>query len=209
MPDRGTEGEREAALGAFLESARGLIHQMRATEAPAPVLAEARRALDHATEILRPFAHPGPFAQSTLDGQAGPRAETADLASLMPYSPIIGACNPIAPPVKLTFRDGAIHGRVEFPATWAGPSDCAHGGMIAATFDELLAGVNVANQLGAMTGTLTVRYRHPTPLRREISMEAHSTGTEGRKVFAHGEMRDGDRVTAEAEGVFIRRIPDS
>jgi acyl-coenzyme A thioesterase PaaI-like protein len=75
--------------------------------------------------------------------------------------------------------------------------------MVAASFDELLAGVNVANELGAMTGTLTIRYRRPTPLFEEVQMEGHCTGSEGRKVFAHGEMLAGGQVTAEAEGVFV------
>ena len=66
-----------------------------------------------------------------------------------------------------------------------------------------LAGVNVANELGAMTGTLTIRYRRPTPIFEEVRMEAQCTGSEGRRVFAHGEMLACDQVTAEAEGVFV------
>ncbi len=199
--------KHDAALGALLESARRVIHQVRATHAPADRLLEARRALERATEILEPFAPPGPFAQSSLEGQQWSEIDPTDLARLMPYSPVIGPLNPIAPPVELTLRDRAIHGHVAFPATHAGPSGSVHGGMIAATLDELLAGVNVANRLGAMTGTLTIRYLHATPLLRALQMEAHTTGTEGRKVYAKGEIRDGDRVTAEAEGVFIRQPP--
>lgn len=206
---RTAQAEREAALSALVETARAVLHQVRATAAPAEPLQEARRALERAVAVLRPFAHPGPFGQSSLEGRSPADRDPRDLGGLMPYSPVIGVLNPIAPPIELAFRDGAIHARARFPATWAGPSDCVHGGMIAAAFDELLAGVNVANELGAMTGTLVVRYLQPTPLRREVRMEAHSTGTEGRKVYARGELRAGDRLTAEAEGVFIRRLAET
>ena len=67
----------------------------------------------------------------------------------------------------------------------------------------LLGTVNVVNQLGAMTGTLTIRYHRPTPLYREIRLEGRTTGTEGRKVFAAGSMWDGEVLLAEAEGIFI------
>jgi acyl-CoA thioesterase FadM len=62
----------------------------------------------------------------------------------------------------------------------------------------------VINGVGAFTGTLSVRYERPTPLGEAIEMEAWIERTEGRKVFARGEMRHQGAVTARAEGVFIR-----
>ena len=76
--------------------------------------------------------------------------------------------------------------------------------MIAATFDELLGSTNLIHQVGGMTGTLTVRYRAPTPILQEIALEGWLERVDGRKVFTRGQMRHEGRVTAEAEGVFIR-----
>ena len=86
-----------------------------------------------------------------------------------PSSPIIGYANPIAPPVEVWLgenEDGEpeIHGRVTFDYPYEGPPTCVHGGVIAELFDELMGAANVIAEKPAMTGTLTVRYRKPTPL---------------------------------------------
>jgi acyl-CoA thioesterase FadM len=58
-----------------------------------------------------------------------------------------------------------------------------------------------------MTGTLTVRYRVPTPLHVELRMIGEVDRVEGRKVFATGRMYAGDRLTAEADAVFVTIDP--
>jgi acyl-CoA thioesterase FadM len=54
-----------------------------------------------------------------------------------------------------------------------------------------------------MTGTLTVRYRSPTPLHTELRFEAELVRMEGRKIFTRAQVLGGDRVCAEAEGIFV------
>ena len=54
-----------------------------------------------------------------------------------------------------------------------------------------------------MTGTLTIRYRKPTPLRTHLRIEARCLGRDGRKVQTWGGIFNGDVMTAEAEGTFI------
>jgi acyl-coenzyme A thioesterase PaaI-like protein len=125
-----------------------------------------------------------------------------------PTSPMIGFANPIAPPVEVWAVLGAdgqreLRGRVTFDYPYEGPPTCVHGGVIAELFDELLGLSNIMAGLGAMTGTLTIRYRRPTPLLAPIELAARHTGTERRKVFAWGGMYHEGELTAEAEGVFI------
>jgi acyl-CoA thioesterase FadM len=67
----------------------------------------------------------------------------------------------------------------------------------------LLGLANVASGNPGMTGTLTVKYRKPTPLNTELRFEAFTHRTDGRKVIAHGTCHAGDELTAEAEGVFV------
>jgi acyl-CoA thioesterase FadM len=50
---------------------------------------------------------------------------------------------------------------------------------------------------------LTIRYRAPTPLGTELSIEANVVRTDGKKAFVEGRIRAGDVVTAEAEAVFV------
>ena len=54
-----------------------------------------------------------------------------------------------------------------------------------------------------MTGTLTIRYRNPTPLYRELTLEGRVVRVEGRKIMTEGRMVAGDTLTAEAEATFI------
>lgn len=54
-----------------------------------------------------------------------------------------------------------------------------------------------------MTGTLTVRYRRPTPLGRPLTFAAYLDRVEGRKIFVRGTLHDADVLCAEAEGIFI------
>ncbi len=108
-----------------------------------------------------------------------------------PTSPMIGFANPIAPPVEVWAVHGAdgqreLRGRVTFDYPYEGPPTCVHGGVIAELFDELLGLSNILAGLGAMTGTLTIRYRRPTPLLAPIELAARITGSERRKVFAWG-----------------------
>jgi acyl-coenzyme A thioesterase PaaI-like protein len=127
-------------------------------------------------------------------------------------SPVIGFANPVAPPVEVWAVQGhegwrEVRGRVTFGYAYEGPPTCVHGGVIAALFDELLGMSNILVGSGAMTGTLTIRYRRPTPLLAPLELAARHTGKEGRKVYAWGGIYSQGHLTAEADGVFIEVPP--
>ena len=130
-----------------------------------------------------------------------------------PTSPIAGVLNPIAPPVRLEVVDGVDDGPSEIRATawfdypYEGPPSCVHGGVIAATFDEILGAANMVSGNPGMTGTLTVRYRKPTPLRTDLRLEARFLERDGRKIRTWAGMYHGDVLTAEADGLFIEVMP--
>ncbi len=130
-----------------------------------------------------------------------------------PTSPIIGMENPISPPVRVEVIRGddgrfrEIRGEVNFDFQYEGPPTCVHGGVIAETFDEVLGAATIAAGNPGMTGTLTIRYRKPTPLRTDLRLEARLTGRSGRKIRAWAGLYDGDVLTAEAEGIFIEVRP--
>jgi acyl-coenzyme A thioesterase PaaI-like protein len=189
-------------------AARRLVNEVRVSAAPAEVAAEAQALIDRAADLLAPHGFRGVLAQSSLDGEN----MTGDLSGLpeeiFPWSPAIGPLNPVAPPA--VFRavgdspTARVDGTVTFPPVMVGAPGLAHGGMVALLLDELLGITNVVNGMGAMTGTLTVRYRVPTPAGRQLTLHGELVGTERRKVFAHGEIRLGDVVTAEADGIFVK-----
>ena len=78
-----------------------------------------------------------------------------------------------------------------------------HGGVIAEVFDELLGAASIVAGNPGMTGTLTVRYRKPTPLRTDLRLEARCVERDGRKIIVRGAIYHGEVLTAEAEGIFI------
>ena len=129
-----------------------------------------------------------------------------------PSSPIIGYANPIAPPVEVWLGENAdglpeIHGRVTFGYQYEGPPTCVHGGVIAELFDELMGAANVIADKPAMTGTLTVRYRKPTPLLTPLALVARCQSSEGRKVHTWAAIYHEGAITAEAKGLFIEVRP--
>ena len=188
---------------------------------PGPELARVVDALRRATDlVVRPGAPPGVLADaaehveraverleaSTRPWRASmPARPRVNLAphQFFPFSPMIGRYSPLAPPVRCRVQDGRVVGRAELGAAYEGPPGCVHGGIIAGLFDEVLGVANIAAGVGAMTGTLTVVYRSPTPLYTELRLEARTETTERRTVRAAGTLHAGDRLCAEAEGTFI------
>jgi len=128
------------------------------------------------------------------------------------FGPVIGLANPVAPPVRVAVVEGEdgrpeIRGLANFGFAYEGPPTCVHGGVIAELLDEVLGAANIVAEHAAMTGTLTVRYRSPTPLNTDLRVEARFVRQEGRKIFAWGGVYHGDVLTAEAEGLFIEVRP--
>jgi acyl-coenzyme A thioesterase PaaI-like protein len=92
---------------------------------------------------------------------------------------------------------------VTFGSAYEGPPGSLHGGFVAATFDEVLGFVQSLGGNPGMTGTLTIRYRRPTPLHTELIIEGELVRIRGRKIFTEGRILADGVVTAEAEGLFI------
>ena len=96
-----------------------------------------------------------------------------------------------------------VIGTVAFNAAYEGPPGNVHGGMVAAAWDEVLGMAQSLSGNAGFTGTLTIKYRTPTPLYEELVFKAWVDRVEGRKIFTAGTCHAGDRLTSEAEGIFI------
>lgn len=177
------------------DAVRRLIDHAVVSEVPDDEAAEIAEILEGIDERLR--QHPsGALPKKELP-------DFNDLQAIFRGDPVIGEHNPIAPPVVVE-RDGdLIRGSANLGAPYEGPPGYVHGAIIAAAFDMLLGLANVASGNPGMTGTLTIKYRRPTPLHTDLSFEAHTGERKGRKVLAHGTLHANGQLTAEAEGVFI------
>jgi acyl-coenzyme A thioesterase PaaI-like protein len=164
-------------------------------------MAEAVTALEAVADRLEACAGPGRRPRMEPD----PTGEAQDF---FPTSPVIGYANPIAPPVRVELGEHGLVGTAFFDYQYEGPPTCVHGGVLAMVFDELLGATNIAAGCPGMTGTLTIRYRRPTPLRTPLRLESRCLGREGRKITTWGAIFEDDTLLAEAEGIFIELVPE-
>ena len=178
---------------------RSVISRLVEIEAPEAELAAAADGLERYAERLA--SHPRP---NRYEGWSETSA-SGDVGSFFDHSPMIGLSNPLAPPIELRAdADGrTVHGRAVFGSAYEGPPGCVHGGYIAAAFDELLGFANSLSGTPGMTGTLTIRYRRPTPLHSELRFEGRFARSEGRKIYTTGQLFAADTLCAEADGLFI------
>ena len=137
--------------------------------------------------------------------------ELPDLGDLQGHfgaDPVIGASNPIAPPVRVEVDGRVVRASANLTRPYEGPPGFVHGAVIASVFDLLLGLANVVSGNPAMTGTLTVRYLRPTPLFTDLTFTTETDRAEGRKVFVRGTLHADGAPTAEAEGIFVQMRPE-
>ncbi|MFT5033313.1 MAG: acyl-coenzyme A thioesterase PaaI-like protein [Bermanella sp.] len=123
-------------------------------------------------------------------------------------NPLSGRSNPIAPPLNMWQDNGVARANVTMGWRFEGPPGSVHGGLVAALFDDFLGMAQMMGNQPGMTGTLTVKYRRPTPLETPLEMSAWVDRTDGRKTFVHGQIEAGGAITAECECIFIRPKED-
>ena len=177
---------------------RLVIERLVTSNAPEDELRRAADALERYAEQLQ--SHP----KLRYVHGFGESATAGDVGAFFDQSPMIGLANPLAPPIRLSQTGPkTAQGLVTFGSAYEGPPGSVHGGFVAAAFDEVLGFVQSLGERPGMTGTLTVRYRLPTPLHTELRFEAELVGMEGRKIFTKAHVVGEGRVCAEAEGIFV------
>ncbi len=195
----------------FNQSIRELLEVVRTADLDTvDNLDELQANIEAATRAISPSIVPGMRMQAGLAltdysvGQRDPNVVFDNPNQFFRYSPVIGELNPISPMANFDVVDGQVHGKVTLGATHNGPPGSVHGGMIALVLDELLGCACLVDGRGGFTGTLSIRYQGLVPLDTEVELHGWVDRTEGRKIFAKGEIRLGDEVLTAAEGIFIR-----
>ncbi len=159
--------------------------------------------LAHIAGTLEPLLelakkHQGKRLTASLNLQCGDQ-----LADLLPYSPVTGPLNPLAPEVNYHREGHMLVAQVTFADLYEGPPHSVHGGIVAGVFDQLLAIANMLNGTGGPTASLTVDYKKPTPLMKPLRFEAWQERVDGRKIYMKGRALDGEVVVAESSALFI------
>lgn len=195
--EQGSQLDPDDARVALTAAIREVMRKLADSSASSAAFAEARDLVAQAAGVLA--AEPGGRGYEWAEaGVAGPGE-----GSFLDYSPLVGALNPLAPPLELRLVDGAVEGEATFSRQFEGPPGCVHGGFIAAAFDEVLGFAQQLSGHGGMTARLAVSYRSPTPLGRPVRFRATLDRVDGRKIHVRATLHHGRTLCAEAEGLFV------
>lgn len=205
------------------------------TDDPRLAAAEALRALNHAfvehvadEDLLDRIAS---FArQAVSELQAGERRDPAELlgahvgrlfsvgagadealgASSNPMHDraVGGRTNPMAADLNFEYGEDSVVVRTTLGQAYGGAPGRAHGGMVAALFDDVLGFVLPLAGTAAYTGQLTVRYHRPVPVGDPLEFTARIVGRDGRKLTVAADCHAGDQLVATAEALFITVATD-
>jgi acyl-coenzyme A thioesterase PaaI-like protein len=104
--------------------------------------------------------------------------------------------------------DNNFSGSVTYGRFYLGGNGAVHGGAVSLLFDDVLGRLATAGSHPySRTAYLHVDYRSITPVERELRIEARLERVEGRKRYVRGTLSDGDRLCAEADGLFVTLRP--
>lgn len=116
---------------------------------------------------------------------------------------VSGLANPMGLAMRAHREGDEAVARVTFGPAFEGAPGRAHGGAVAAVFDDTMGFVLSMLQTPAFTGRLSVEYRAPTPVGEELEFRARLRERNGRKIVIDSwALRDGECL-AESEGLFI------
>ena len=124
-------------------------------------------------------------------------------------NPLDGCANPIASPMKTWINEdeACAYGETIMGWQYEGPTNCVHGGFVAAIFDQFLGIAQKLTGQPGVTGTLKIRYIKPTPLNTPLKLTGRVKSVQGRKNVLVGEMWANEVLTASCEGLFITIDP--
>lgn len=188
----------------LIEETHTLLNLVRTTQAPDDVRAAASALLAQAAALLQAHAYTGPYAVEQLapPGDGNIVFDAADLRLTVPYSPLLGRANPLAPPSCCRAVDGVLDGNITFSPVHAGPMGQVHGSIIAGLFDEILALAMLARGEVGYTRTLEVKFLRPTPLGSEIAFSAECGAREENRLRAKAQIMSAGKITATATATF-------
>jgi acyl-coenzyme A thioesterase PaaI-like protein len=201
-PDPDLLSPAQQQMRRIAESIRLITERSLSTGASVAALAEVADDLAVVAEIFDRL-EPG----KGYEGYAEAATAGFEPGGLFERSPMMGHANPLAPPITVVEVDGHIEATGTFGIAYEGPPGNVHGGFVAAAFDEVLGATQSLGGQPGFTGTLTIKYRSPTPLHTPLRFVSEVTAIEGRKTFTAARLFAGETLCAEAEGIFIAIDP--
>jgi acyl-coenzyme A thioesterase PaaI-like protein len=176
-------GDRYAPL---LAATRRLLDAVSAADAPDDVTRSAIADIERATATLEPHG------VARLVAPAGNRPD------------LPGEGHPMSPPTVIhEWLPTSVRGSVTLTRAHDGSFGMAHGGWMPKIYDDVLGRLASRARPRSRTAFLHVDYRSVTPVGVELTITARIDRIEGRKIWTTGEMRHGDVLLTEAQGLFL------
>lgn len=181
----------EAAYGPMIDALRRLLDDIAGASPDGAMLADLTRDLQAWSATLKTVAvreHEQIFARRLdLPG----RGQT-----MAPCLHVLGG------------DDNSVEGTVTFGRYFLGGGGAVHGGAIPLLFDEVLGRLaNAGGRPRARTAYLHTDFRSITPVGVELSVTGRFVSEQGRKRVLRAELRHGETLCAEAEGLFVELRP--
>lgn len=190
---------REAAAAAV----RRLGHALLAHEVDEAHLRRVAEQLDALAEVAERAGQRhrdvGELTRRMFEGDVPDRAPVVHFDECF----VSGPWNPLGIGIVVA-RDGdAVLASATLGAAFEGWSGMAHGGIVAALFDDVLGYLLTLHRVPGFTGELTVRYHQPTPVGEALELRGWVVEREGRRLRTAARLRARGQVVASATAVFI------
>jgi acyl-coenzyme A thioesterase PaaI-like protein len=120
---------------------------------------------------------------------------------------VAGRANPAGVPFE-TWREGdTMLADISLGAAFEGAPGRAHGGIVAAVFDDFTGLVIGMLHQPAFTGELTVRFVRPVPVRTPLRFRTWLERRDGRKLYIEADAHDGEVLVATCKATYIAVDP--
>lgn len=187
-----------AELGAQL---RALVDASVRTEVPTETVERTAAAV---RELI------GPLTERTRSLRVPPSVDDL-VGGVRLLNPVIGAGNPIAPPLRVLAEPGRVTAEFTLGLVYEGPHMYGHGGISALLLDQVLGHAAASAGNAGVTTGLSLSYRKPVPLDVPLRIDAEVTEVDERRTTVKGAIvtaAEPDVPLVEAEGAFLRLRPD-
>ena len=199
----------DEARAAAASALRDLIHAFAAHD---PDDAELQTIASSATSLTGQLDNTAPrdrlaLMRAAMGGGATPAFPELTAGSGFSDRAVGGATNPASVDVDVRFEGDEVVATVVLRRAFEGAPGRAHGGIVAAAFDDVTGFVIGLLHEPAFTGELTVRYVKPVPVDEPLEMRARLRGRERRKLFIEAEAHHGDELVATCNAIYITVDP--
>jgi acyl-coenzyme A thioesterase PaaI-like protein len=120
---------------------------------------------------------------------------------------VAGNANPTSVDLDVDYDGDEVVAHIVLRQAFEGAPGRAHGGIVAAAFDDVTGFVIGKLREPSFTGELTVRYLAPVPVGEPLEVRARLDGRERRKLFISAEARHDGEVVATCRAIYVTVDP--